>query len=70
MHRIGKTALAALSYVVALAATPAGAATIANPTNTYNFSYLSGSLTGGNQTQYIGQTFTAPITGDPPAIDP
>ena len=64
MNRIGKTTLAALTGLAALGATQAGAATIANPTNSYSFPYLSGSLTGGNQTQYIGETFTAPITGD------
>ena len=54
----------AVIAIAALAAMPANAVTISNPTNTYSFPYLSGSLTGGNQTQYIGETFTAPITGN------
>lgn len=64
MTRIAETTLFILSCALALSATPAAAVTIANPSNTYSFPYLSGSLTGGNQTQYIGETFTAPITGD------
>jgi hypothetical protein len=64
MNRTGKTTFAALIYLAAISTTPASAVTIANPTNTLGLEYLSGSLTGGNQTQYIGQTFTAPITGN------
>lgn len=64
MTRIARTTLAILSGAMALSATPAGAVTIANPSNTYGFPYLSGSLTGGNQTQYIGETFTSPISGE------
>lgn len=64
MNRIGKKTIAATICWAALGATPGGADTISNPTNTYSFPNLSGSLTGGNQTQYIGETFTAPITGD------
>ena len=63
MNSIKKATIVALAHVVALGAVPAGAVTIANPTNNYSFPSLSGSLTGGNQTQYIGQTFTAPIAG-------
>lgn len=64
MNGLAKTTIAALTCVATLNATPASAVTISNPTNSYSFPYLSGSLTGGNQTQYIGETFTAPITGD------
>lgn len=64
MGRFGPTTLAALSCLAAFGATSAGAVTIANPTNSYGSPYLSGSLTGGNQTQYFGETFTAPITGN------
>jgi hypothetical protein len=64
MNRIGKTTIAALAFLAAFGATPAVADTISNPANTYSFPNLSGSLTGGNQTQYIGETFTAPISGD------
>lgn len=63
MSRIRQT-LVALSYFAALGATQARADTVANPTNSYSAPNLSGSLTGGNQTQYFGETFTAPITGN------
>lgn len=63
MKRLGKTALFAVTSFLAFGAAPASAVTIANPTNSYGSPYLSGSLTGGNQTQYFGQTFTAPIAG-------
>ena len=56
--------LAALALSVAAVAAPAQAETIANPVNNYSFPYLSGSLIGGNQTQFVGQTFTAPIAGE------
>ena len=56
--------VAALSIAGFLAyAAPAAADVISNPTNTYSFGTLSGSLTGGQQTQFIGETFTAPVTG-------
>ena len=64
MKRMGKTMIAALAVVAALGATAANAVTISNPTNTHDLGYLSGSLTGGNQTQFLGQTFTAPVTGE------
>jgi hypothetical protein len=63
MNQFGKAACAALVSLAALGATPASAVTIANPSNTSDLQFLSGSLTGGNQTQYFGETFTAPITG-------
>ena len=63
MDQIAKTMLVALALAGAVDATPAGAVTIANPTNTYGLPNLSGELTGGNQTQYIGETFTTPIGG-------
>ena len=44
-------------------AAPAAADVISNPANTYSFGSLSGSLTGGQQTQFVGETFTAPLTG-------
>jgi hypothetical protein len=59
MKKLMLAATAALAFV----ATSAGAATVSNPGNTYNYGPLSGSLTGGNQVQYIGQSFTAPVTG-------
>ncbi|WP_167552250.1 PEP-CTERM sorting domain-containing protein [Bradyrhizobium sp.] len=56
--------VAALSVAAVLAhAVPASADVISNPTNTYSFGSLSGSLTGGQQTQFVGETFTAPVTG-------
>jgi hypothetical protein len=64
MNRMERTTIAALIICAAAAATPVSAATIANPTNSYSFPYLSGSLAGGQQTQYVGETFTAPITGE------
>lgn len=59
-----KTAAAAAAIICSALATPASAATIIadNPINTYNLGYL-GDGTGGNQTQFIGETFTAPING-------
>jgi hypothetical protein len=56
-------AVAAIACVAALSASPASADFISNPTNTDSFVYLSGVLQGGQQTQFVGQTFTAPITG-------
>jgi hypothetical protein len=56
-------AVAAIACVAALSAAPASADTISNPTNTDSFVYLSGTLQGGQQTQFVGQTFTASITG-------
>jgi len=51
---------AALSVASFLALTaPAVADVIRNPTNTYGFSYL----VAGGQTQFVGETFTAPVTG-------
>ena len=64
MVRVATSTLVALTFFSALGATPAGAVTIANPSNTYSLPNLSGSLQGGNQTQYIGETFTAPISGN------
>jgi len=55
-------AVAALTWVAALSATPASADVISNPVNSYSFPYL-GTGTGGHQTQFIGQTFTAPVAG-------
>jgi hypothetical protein len=52
-------AVAAIAWV----ASPASADVISNPTNTDSFLYLSGALQGGQQTQFVGQTFTASITG-------
>lgn len=64
MNRIAKSTIAALGLLAAAGATPAAAVTISNPTNTHDLGYLSGSLIGGNQTQFLGQTFTAPVTGE------
>lgn len=64
MNRYVKSAIAGLALLVAGNAITAGAVTIANPANTAGLEYLSGSLTGGNQVQYFGQTFTAPIAGN------
>ena len=55
-------AAAALAWVAAVSVSPASADVISNPVNSYDFSYL-GTGTGGQQTQYIGQTFTSPIAG-------
>ena len=56
-------AVAAIACVAALGASPAAADVISNPTNTDSFLYLSGALQGGQQTQFVGQTFAASITG-------
>lgn len=57
-------AVAAIACLAALSAVPASAAVISNPTNTDSFVYLSGAGTGGGQqTQFVGETFTAPISG-------
>lgn len=64
MNMFRSALLAALASVTPFCAAPAFAETIANPANTYGSPYLSGSLTGGNQTQYFGQTFTAPVSGN------
>jgi hypothetical protein len=62
--KVGKNfILMACASALAFGAVSANADTISNPTNTYSLGNLSGSLTGGNQTQYIGETFTASITG-------
>ena len=63
MNQVAKTMLVALAVAGAVDALPAAAVTIANPTNTYGLPNLSGDLTGGNQTQYIGETFTTPVSG-------
>jgi hypothetical protein len=57
--------IAALSFGGFLAyAVPASGDVISNPTNTDSFVYLSASsVGGGQQTQFVGQTFTASITG-------
>jgi hypothetical protein len=55
-------AAAALAWVAAVSVSPASADVISNPVNSYDFPYL-GTGTGGQQTQYIGQTFTSPIAG-------
>ena len=52
-------AVAAIACVAALGASPAPADVISNPTNTDSFLYLSGALQGGQQTQFVGQTFVA-----------
>jgi hypothetical protein len=57
------TAVGAIACVAALSASRAPADVISNPTNTDSFLYLSGALQGGQQTQFVGQTFTASITG-------
>src|SRR3954464_3511059 len=56
-------AVAALACAAALGASSASADVISNPTNTDSFVYLSGALQGGQQTQFVGQTFSASITG-------
>ena len=63
MNRFAKALLVAFAYAVGFGAGPASAATIVNPSNTYGTGYLSGNLAGGNQTQYLGETFTAPTAG-------
>jgi hypothetical protein len=55
-------AAAALAWIAAVSVSPASADVISNPVNSYPFSSL-GTGTGGQQTQYIGQTFTSPIAG-------
>jgi len=59
-----KTAAAAAAIICSALATPASAATVVadNPVNTYNFTTL-GDGSGGNQTQFVGETFTSPLNG-------
>jgi hypothetical protein len=64
MNQIGRSAIAASMLFAAFGATAGHADTIANPVNDYAFQTLSGALVGGQQTQRIGQTFDAPITGN------
>ena len=56
-------AVAAITCIAALRASPASAVVISNPVNNYNNGPLSGAPIGGQQTQFMGETFTAPITG-------
>ena len=57
-------AVAALAWVAAVSVSPASADVISNPSNGYSFPYLAAAgIGGGQQTQYIGQTFTSPISG-------
>ena len=56
-------AVAAITCIAALSASPASAVVISNPVNNYNNGPLSGAPIGGQQTQFMGETFTAPITG-------
>jgi hypothetical protein len=56
-------AVAAIACVAALSASRAPAGIISNPTNNDSFVYLSGASQGGQQTQFVGQTFSAPTTG-------
>ena len=63
MKRIKTAAGAAvIAWVASIGVSPALAEVISNPVNGYNFAYL-GTGTGGQQTQFIGQTFTAPTAG-------
>lgn len=56
--------LTACAAVLAFAAVPANASvTISQPVNSYNQPSLCGDTTGGCQTVYMGETFTAAITG-------
>lgn len=57
---IKKLLLASAAFLVAGAA---NADTISNPKNSYSLGNLCGSLIGGCQTQFIGESFSAPITG-------
>lgn len=64
MNKIKKAAaIAAIAWTTTLDMHSASADTISNPTNSDSFLYLSGALQGGQQTQFVGQTFTASITG-------
>lgn len=65
MNKIDKGAVvAAIACGVALSISPASAVTISNPINNYPFQSLAGApLQGGQQTQFVGETFKAPITG-------
>lgn len=65
MNLVQKTTIAALAAFAAFSAAPASAVTISNPTGGYPaFGPLSGApFVGGAQTQYVGQTFTTPISG-------
>lgn len=57
-------AAAAMAWVAATSVSPASADVISNPINNYAFGPLGGApFQGGSQTQFIGQTFTASMTG-------
>lgn len=57
-------AAAVIGCVAALSASPASAVVISNPTNHDSLQYLAGAGTGGGQqTQFVGETFSAPISG-------
>jgi hypothetical protein len=58
-------ALVGIACVAALSTSAVSAETvISNPIYNYAFGYLAGApLQGGQQTQFIGETFKAPITG-------
>ena len=64
MHRI-KTIVAVAAIVCGAALGGAASATvIGNPISNYPFGSLAGApLQGGQQTQFVGETFKAPITG-------
>jgi len=57
-----RTVAAAAAFAWVAAASGASADVVSNPSNSYDFPYL-GTGTGGQQTQYIGQAFTSPISG-------
>lgn len=64
MNGIRTAALAAaVTFLAAPSASPALADVISNSVNTDSFLYLSGQNVGGQGTQYVGETFTAPISG-------
>jgi hypothetical protein len=65
MNRIRTTVVAVAATLAAfIGISSASAEVISNPANGYSFGPLAGApLQGGQQTQFIGQTFTAPVAG-------
>lgn len=65
MNRIkAAVAVAAMACGAALSSPGSADVTISNPISNYPFGSLAGApLQGGQQTQFVGQTFYAPITG-------
>jgi hypothetical protein len=64
MNNVETAAAVAIALLAAVSVSSASADIISNPVSNYPFQSLAGApLQGGQQTQFVGETFTAPITG-------